>query len=381
MIATAERESRGVRRILIVLAAGDAYPSGFIRGLIYKDLFREHGLAVRYVNRLFPPLIRLLDAPPQPLWRVMAAGLAALLYRLAGAVAFFKEVVIARIAKRYDVVYLSKVTSRRLVRKLRAATRARLVLDFGDALWLRGRSGEQFNAILTEVDAVTTDNEVTASHVRRFNPHCTVVPDCPQVEWFDRRRPGHRRADMVTLGWIGTPGTVHNLFVVWEALEHVFSRHDYLHLRLVGVGPDRRRLPPFERVTYSIRSRYSHSQMIDEVLSMDIGLFPLQDVEDSRVRGVLKAAVYMAGEAVAVCSPVGQCVDLIEDGINGFLAASTAEWESKLELLVTTPELRSRITRTALDRVRQEFALDQSFAKLHAVLTGTSRCLNAVLSP
>src|SRR5205823_81697 len=123
----------------------------------------------------------------------------------------------------------------------------------------------------------TTDNEVNAGYVRRLNPRCTVIPDCPQVEFFDERRRKRRVRDVVTLGWIGTPNTVHNLFVVWEALEHLFLRHANLHLRLVGVGPDHKWLPPFEKVVYSLRSRYSQTQMIDEVLGMDIGLFPLQD--------------------------------------------------------------------------------------------------------
>jgi len=326
-----------VRRILIVLAAGDAYPSGFIRGLIYQDSFRRSGLDVRYVSRLYPPLIRFLDTPPRFLWRVMAAGLAGVISRLAQALGFLTESVIIRMARHYDVVYMSKVTSARLVSKLRKHTRTRLVLDFGDALWLPGRGGAGFNAILRQVDAVTTDNELTAAYVRRFNPRCTVIPDCPQVEWFDRRRAERRPKDVITIGWIGTPNTVHNLFAVWEALEHVCTRHANVHVRLVGVGRDRLGLPPFERVPHSIRSRYSRDQMIEEVLGMDIGLFPLQDVEASRVRGVLKATVYMAGEAVAVCSPVGQSLDLIQDGVNGFLAGSTAEWEEKLELLIANP--------------------------------------------
>ena len=357
------------RRILIVLAAGDAYPSGFIRGLIYRDHFAKSGLDVKYVNRLYPPLIRLLDTPPRFLWRVMAAGLGGVISRFAQALGLLAETLIIWIARRYDVVYMSKVTSPRLVTKLRQKTRTRLVLDFGDALWLPGRGGEGFNAILRQVDAVTTDNDLTADYVRRFNPRCTVIPDCPQVEWFDRRRAERRPKDGITIGWIGTPNTVHNLFVVWEALEHLCARHPNVRVRLVGVGRDSQGVPPFERVPYSIRSRYSRDEMIEEVLGMDIGLFPLQDVEASRVRGVLKATVYMAGEAVAVCSPVGQNRDLIQDGVNGFLAGSTQEWEDKLELLISNPELRTRVARTALDAVRRDFSVDRSFAKLRSVLT------------
>ena len=48
---------------------------------------------------------------------------------------------------------------------------------------------------------------------------------------------------------------------------------------------------------------------------------------------------------------------------------STAEWEEKLELLVTNPDVRARVARTALERVRKDFPVERSFAKLRAVLT------------
>jgi glycosyltransferase involved in cell wall biosynthesis len=218
------------------------------------------------------------------------------------------------------------------------------------------------------VDAVTTDNELTATYIRRFNSNCTVIPDCPQVEWFDRRRNDITRAQQgtITLGWIGTPGTAYNLYVVWEALERLFDKHPDIHLRILGATPEF--LPPFEKVRYSFVPRYTQAQMIDEALKMDIGLFPLQDVEACRVRGVLKATVYMSAGVVPVCSPVGQCVDLIKDGENGMLAGTAKDWEGKLALLIGDPALRKRLADNGLRDVRSKFTVDRSFALLKNVL-------------
>jgi glycosyltransferase involved in cell wall biosynthesis len=247
------------------------------------------------------------------------------------------------------------------------------VLDFGDAVWLPGRAGENFNEVLRNVHAVTTDNELTADYVKRINPNCTVIPDSPQVERFDQIRSGKEKKDStITLGWVGSPLTAYNLFVIWEALERLFAKYPNLHLRLLGVGKNGGLLPPFERISYSGRATYSQAEMIDEVLQMDIGLFPLQDVESSRVRGVLKATVYMAGQAVAVCSPVGQCVDLIKDGVNGMLAATPEEWEQKIEQLILDPGLRQKIAAEGLATVRKEFTVAAAFAKLQNILTNTN---------
>ena len=80
--------------------------------------------------------------------------------------------------------------------------------------------------------------------------------------------------------------------------------------------------------------------MIKETLSMDIGLFPLDDSVSSEVRGILKATIYMCGEVAVICSPVGQLNDFITEGYNGLLANGKNEWGEKLELLILDIALR-----------------------------------------
>jgi glycosyltransferase involved in cell wall biosynthesis len=96
-------------------------------------------------------------------------------------------------------------------------------------------------------------------------------------------------------------------------------------------------------------------------------------VEASVVRGVLKATVYMAGGIPVVCSPVGQCVDLIDDGVNGFLAGSPEEWERTLSRLIEDRDLRERIGRAGLETVRRDFSLERGFAVLRGVLEQAAR--------
>ncbi len=351
--------------MLVVVEAGAAYPSGFIRALIYREWFARAGYEVTYRSRLWPALRRRLDAPG-PVFRVPLVGRClALVERAIGRV---NEVRILRAARRADVVYLSKVTSLGFVARLRRGTSARLVLDLVDALWLPRHRNPRLNDVLTTVNAVTTDNEVTAAHVRSVQPACTVIPDTPQVEWFDRRRTGRpgRNDGRIVLGWVGSPGTTYNLWVVWEALEQVFASHRQLHLRLLGADP--RALPPFEHVHWSVLERYSQAEMIDEVLGMDVGLFPLQDVEACRVRGFLKATIYMAGAVPVIASPVGTTPEVIEDGVTGVLARTTDEWRDGLLRLVETPDLRARLGRQGLDLVRSAFSVERAFASLRAVL-------------
>jgi glycosyltransferase involved in cell wall biosynthesis len=354
-------------RILMVLEQGDRLPSGYIRGLVYKEFLASHGFSATFVSR--QPL-HLLDGLPYILRRV--ANVAPVRNRLMKWMIKASEHQILRLARNASIIYLSKVTSYSLLRRICQETNARIVYDFGDAIWLQEWDPNEFNEILRRVDAITTDNELTANYVRQFNPNCTVIPDAPQIEEFDKKRTklGKKSSDRIILGWVGSPGTAYNLYVIWEALEELFQRYPQLHLRLVGTGQDLRLLPAFEKVQFSYRPFYTQIEMIEEVFGMHIGLFPLQNVERCRVRGVLKAAVYMSGEAAVVSSPVGQCPHLIHEGVNGMLANSTQEWIDKLEQLILDNDLRYRLAQNGLETVRTQFRLEQSFAKLKEVLLG-----------
>jgi glycosyltransferase involved in cell wall biosynthesis len=355
-----------MKRILLVLEARS--PSGFVRGLVYKEHLAAHGFSVESlirqpvqlldrINKL-PSVLRLIVTRPWLKSRLLRWGTT------------LSERRILKRAGEMDVVYLVKVLSYPLVRAMCSETDARVVYDFGDAVWLQSENQDEFNDVLKIVDEVTTDNEITADYIRQYNPKCTVIPDAPALEAFDRKRANLaiKQNDLITLGWIGSPGTAYNLYLIWDALEDLFARHSNLHLRLVGTGNDLQLIPPFEKVRFSYRPFYNQAEMVEEAFGMHIGLFPLQNVERCRTRGVFKATNYMCGEAVVVASPVGQCADVIKDGVNGMLAGSTQEWIDKLELLIDDAALRRRLTENGLETVRANFRVDQSFEKLKNVL-------------
>jgi glycosyltransferase involved in cell wall biosynthesis len=358
------------RRVLAILEGGDRYPSGTIRALIYKDLFAASGFAVDFLPRTPQKDLDFLENPPRLLRRVIHHP--RVYARLVARTHARHERRLVELARQADIVYLSKVATYPLVRKLRDATKARMVLDFGDAVWLYNSSPDEFHNVLRTVDAVTTDNVLTQEYVKRFNPNCTVIPDSPQLEKFEARRslPRNKREGEITLGWVGSAGTAYNLFEIWEALEAVFTRNPNFRLRLVGCGHNPLAWPPFERVRFSTRPNYNQAEMIDEIFGMDIGLYPLQDVERCRVRGILKATVYMSGEAAVVASPVGQNTELIRDGVNGMLASTCQEWIDKIELLARDVALRRKIVQAGLDTVRQNFTTERSFSLLLDVFNG-----------
>ena len=361
------------KRVLVVTEAGDAWPSGWVRALIYKDLFRDRNIQVDYVSRQSSWLTSLQGRPGLLYGRLLNAGLGGVLGRLGAVVARGRENLIVRQALRgYDAIYLQKIGSLELVSALRREYAGRLVFDLNDALWLPAHSGfanGKVREILSVVDAVTCDNPHGLTFARSLNQNVFLVPDPAQVEMIDQYRASASKSNSpLVLGWIGGYSTLFNLFPIWEALEIVFSYHEDIVLRLVGTGHNPLLLPRFEQVRFSTISHYSRSDMAREVLGMDIGLFPLFDVQDSLARGILKSAIYMSGEAAVIASPRGQVLELIQDGVNGMLANSTQEWVDKLERLISDHELRRRIAAAGLETVRRDYSLEKSFEALLSAL-------------
>ena len=70
---------------------------------------------------------------------------------------------------------------------------------------------------------------------------------------------------------------------------------------------------------------------------------PLPDDEWAKGKCGLKILQYMALEIPAVASPVGVNTQLINDGVNGFLCASSQEWHVALEKLIESRQLREEM--------------------------------------
>jgi len=361
-------------KVLFVMQGGGGLSQDFVRGRIYQGSLATYGVAASYIGYRVPP----------PAWATQSTS--HILQVLASSIGFkfFWKIVdligtqvnhqrIVRMSQHYDAIVLVKVDSLKLVEQIRRNSNARLIYDMSDALWLPLFAAEypDIRKILSIVDIVSWDYKYTLEFARQYNSNAFPWPAISQVELFDRNRGAPKPSSSdgkITLGWVGSFGTVFNLYEIWEALEHIFSVHPNLHLRLVGGGTNKWLLPHFERVSYSVLPVYSPQQMVEEVLKMDIGLFPLFDVEDSRVRGFLKALVYMSGEAAVIASPRGQVPDLIQDGINGMLATSKEEWIDKLNKLITNHEMRRQIAAAGLQTARQDYSLGKSTEALLHVL-------------
>jgi glycosyltransferase involved in cell wall biosynthesis len=226
----------------------------------------------------------------------------------------------------------------------------RLVLDLDDLPLVSGRQdlGPKPRALGALADGLTIGNTALADHYP--GRPWWWVPTCVEPsEWSVPDRSA--RTEPPVLGWVGTPGNLHNLEALAPVLADVCERHG-TKVRVVCSDPAELPAVPQEFVCWSAVGEQS------DLAPMDIGLAPLVDAPAQRHKCGLKALQYMASGMPVIASPVGALREIVKDGENGLVACGPEQWRHALEQLIVGRELRLRLGRQARRCVEDRWSFD-----------------------
>ena len=206
-------------------------------------------------------------------------------------------------------------------------------------------------------------NEYLAAYARQHNPAVTVIPTAVDTDRFVPRSDAPSATERPpVVGWIGSPTTFPYLESLAGVLRDVASRHQFT-LKVSGAG----RPVSFPGVT----TQDVPWSMADEVSlfnTCDIGVYPLTDDEWSKGKCGFKAIQCLACGVPVVAAAVGVNREIIEDGVNGFLASTPAEWVAKLERLLIDAPLRARFAAAGRRTIEERYSLQVTAPRLAAVL-------------
>jgi len=325
----------------------------------FVPFLRSAGIEVTLRSLFDTDFFRLVYRPGRYLYKALSfAGLS------------IKRLDSLRDASDFDVILIYRemfpIGPAIIERLLAMRGRPPVVFDFDDAIFLPSVSDAnrfisalkapgKVASIIRHSDQVIAGNEYLAAYARRFNDAVTVIPTCVDTTRFvpaaasSNNGGGPPREPVV--GWIGSPTTAPYVRGLTNVLQRVRQQHPFV-LRISGAG-ESLEVP-------GVATEQPQWALGDEVRlfnTCDVGVYPLVDDEWSRGKCGFKAIEFMACGVPVVAAAVGVNREIVEDGVNGFLASTEDEWVEKLGRLLADRELRRRFGEAGRRTIEERYSL------------------------
>lgn len=242
-----------------------------------------------------------------------------------------------------------------------------LAVDYDDAVFhrydkhrsalVRWVLGRKIDRIMAASDVVIAGSEYLVERARLAGAR--RIEKLPTV--VDLRRyslpPIRRIENVLTIGWIGSPGTAHYLLPLISVFRLL---HENFTVRVVAIGA--KNCAEFDDLIEVLP--WSEDTEATMLAQIDIGIMPLPDEPFERGKCAYKLIQYMAASKPIVASPVGENVYVVRPGVNGFLATSESEWLSTLSNLCVDVSLRERLGQAGSVIADQMYSLSVTAPRL-----------------
>ena len=261
-----------------------------------------------------------------------------------------------------DVIFIQKKIFRPLLFKLILATGKKVVFDFCDAIYLFEQDRDIVNYILSHVDLVLAADEPLAAYARQYGKSVQVFPTPLEMSPVKPCDPA--AGDRIRIGWIGRPGNQHYLADLADVFAKLKDAGVNAELHVVSGEPFH-----FEGTDFPVVNIPWSDEAEEKALEdLDMGIVPLRDDEWSRGKCGYKALLFMSHGLAVIASPVGAKASIIQNGVNGILAASPEEWIASIRLLSQDGPLRCKLGQAGHETFAGQFTYDILSARLAAML-------------
>ena len=276
---------------------------------------------------------------------------------------------------RFDLLWIEKEALPwfPLWSELAMLSRVPFILDFDDAVfhnydqhgskWVRQLYGQRIDGLMAKAALVVGGNAYLCDRARHAGaPWVELLPTVIDLERYPLiSSPKKISTDgLPRIVWIGSPYTVRYLKLLQESLQQLAQRVPFV-LRVIGGQID---MPGIHVETID----WAEDSEVASIASGHVGVMPLSDSLWERGKCGYKLIQYMACSLPVVASPIGVNTEIVQEGINGFLAHDASTWVNTLEQLLTQPELATKMGHAGRKRVESEYCLKVTAPKLEKLM-------------
>lgn len=233
------------------------------------------------------------------------------------------------------------------------------VVDYDDAVFhrydqhrsglVRSLLGKKIDRVMRHAALVVVGNDYLKERaVQAGAKRVVYLPSV--VDGSQYIQPVNPRSQF-TIGWIGSPVTAPFLDAVLAPLD-TLTRQNHVEIIFIGSGGT----DSLTQIPKTILPWSEETEAAD-VHRFDVGIMPLPDGPFEKGKCGYKLIQYMAAGIPVVASPVGINCQIVEPGVNGFLASSESEWTQALEYLRDNPEKRKQMGIAGRKKVETEYDL------------------------
>lgn len=279
---------------------------------------------------------------------------------------FFRRVKDVLRAGKYDVVYIQRemfFIGPPIFEYFLKFTKTKVIFDFDDSIWLPNvseanknlnwlKSYNKTSKIIAYADLVFAGNKYLFDYASQFNKNLKIIPTTIDTNEYVRLITDSV-SDMICIGWSGSITTIQHFKFAEPFLKIIKEKYgDKVHIKVIG---DKN----YRNSDFNVEAMdWNKQDELKELSSFDIGIMPLPDDMWAKGKCGLKGLQYMALEIPTIMSPVGVNEEIIQDGLNGFLASDVNEWVEKISLLIESEKLRQKIGKNARQTVVDKYSLE-----------------------
>ncbi len=336
-------------RLLVLTRYERLGSSSRVRFYQYLPFLKEHGVDLTVAPLLNDDYVRsLYSSKRQNPRSILAAYLERMRWILK--------------SRQYDLVWLEKELLPWFpawVEMLLGWTGIPYIVDYDDAVFhrydqhrnglIRIILGKKIDHVMRHAAAVVAGNNYLAERAQKAGAKRVVyLPSV--VDGSHYIQPVNPRSQF-TVGWIGSPVTAPYLNAVLTPLTSLVLQNDTKIILIGSGGTDILPLVPKEVLPWS-----EETEAVD-IHQFDVGIMPLPDGLFEKGKCGYKLIQYMAAGIPVVASPVGINSQIVEQGVNGFLASTESEWTKALEYLRDNPEERKQMGVAGRKKFEREYDL------------------------
>lgn len=296
---------------------------------------------------------------------------------------FMKRLGDAMKANQYDIIFIQReafMTGTTFFEKQFARSKAKVIFDFDDSIWMQNvsdankkfsflKDASKTSSIIALSDMIFAGNQYLADYAKPFNTNIRIVPTTIDTDEYQRmEQPGDGR---VCIGWSGSITTIQHFKFAVSALLKIKEKYGN-RIKIKVIGDANYKNDELDVISLN----WNKQDELRELSSFDIGIMPLPDDEWAKGKCGLKGLQYMALEIPTIMSPVGVNSQIIQSGVNGFLATTDDEYIQAISTLIDNEILRKKMGAEGRRTVVEQYsvkALQQKYLLYYNELTSSSK--------